>query len=108
VSDDPEFIRLQQEAEAAQARHVAEMEALIAAEIARVRREEQDFEQHIAEQQQRITEQVAAAQQAVAEATAASNTPSHLTSWQQEEVARQLQLARQAAEAARTESKREG
>jgi hypothetical protein len=109
MSEDAEIARLRQEAEVARTRQVAEMEARQAGQLAQVRQEvEAQIAAQLAEAQhdveterERRAAELTSAEQAVAEAAQAVEPPSHLTSWQQEEVARQRQLAREAAEAAR-------
>jgi hypothetical protein len=94
LRQEAEVARLQQEIEAAQAAQLAEIEARIAAQLAQARQDVQ------AEQQRRAAE-LSAAQQAAADfRSRVVEEPSHLTSWQQEELARQGRLAREAAEAA--------
>jgi hypothetical protein len=109
MAEDADFARQQQEAEVARTRQVAEMEARLAAQLAQVRQEveaqiaaqQAEAQQDVQAELERRAAELASAEQAVAEAAQAVEAPSHLTSWQQDEVARQLQLAREAAEAAR-------
>jgi hypothetical protein len=95
MSEDPEVLRLLQGEEAARARQIAEIEAAIARQTAQM-------QQEIEAESLRRKLELEAAERVAREAVdaAAAARPGHLASWQQEEVERQLRLARQAAQEA--------